>query len=154
MKNCASFLLACLIGLSLSSCSIGFNREWSKATAQAAAQHPKDITGPWRGIWRSDANGHNGELRCIITALDDKSGSSRFHYHATFMKFLSATYDVTHVVKPVKGGFIFSGDQELTGAGGGLYHYEGKATPHEFHATYRSASDHGVFEMKRSYDIW
>lgn len=149
MKNNAFIFIACVIGFSLCSCSTGFNREWSKATAQAAAQPPKDITGPWRGTWRSDANGHHGELRCIVSSLDSKTGSSRFHYHATFLNTLSATYDVTHVVKYASGGFTFSGDQMLTGLGGGMYHYEGKGTPLEFHATYRSASDHGVFEMKR-----
>ena len=142
-------LVLAIAALGLSSCSIGYNREWSKAKAQASHQPPKDMSGPWLGTWRSDVNGHNGELRCIVTPLAGNAGQERFHYHATFMKILSATYDVTHVVKPVKGGFTFAGDQVLTGAGGGLYHYEGNATPSTFHATFRSEKDHGVFEMKR-----
>ena len=142
-------LLLAIAVLGLPSCSIGFNREWSQAKAQAASQPPKDMSGPWLGTWRSDVNGHNGELRCIVTPLAGNEGKERFHYHATFMKILSATYDVTHVVKRARDGFTFSGDQTLTGAGGGLYHYEGKATPSAFHATFRSEADHGVFEMKR-----
>ena len=143
------FLALAVAIVGLSSCSVGFNREWSKAKALAASHPPKDMSGPWVGTWRSDVNGHSGELRCIVTPLAGSEGKERFHYHATFMKILSATYDVTHVVKPGKEGFAFSGDQKLTGAGGGLYHYEGKATPETFHATFRNEKNHGVFEMKR-----
>ena len=93
-------------------------------------------------------------MRCIVTRTGtnwhvDPGSAHRFHYHATFMKFLSATYDVLHLVNQKKDTFVFSGDQEISGKGSGVYHYEGHATPLEFHATFRSASDHGVFEMKR-----
>lgn len=140
------FLIACVFGCCLFSCSANFNQQWKQAVATKPAA---DITGPWLGYWHSDANGHQGELRSIVTVLDEKTGACRFQYHATFMKFLSGGYAVTHLVQRTKDGFTFSGDQPLTGLGGGLYHYEGKATPQEFHATYRSEGDHGVFEMKR-----
>ena len=133
----------------LSSCSIRFNHEWKQALAAQSGKTPSDITGLWSGSWKSDANGHSGDLRCIVTPIDAQSGACRFHYHATWMKTLSTTYDVTHVVKRTGDGFVFSGDQELSGAGSGLYHYEGRATPMEFRSTFRSVSDHGVFEMKR-----
>ena len=141
--------VAVVFSLGLSSCSIGYNREWAKAGQEATVRPPKDMSGPWIGTWRSDMNGHHGDLRCIVTPLAGNDGKERFHYHATFMRFLSATYDVTHVVKPTKDGFVFSGDQALYGKGSGLYHYEGKATSQTFHATFHSESDHGVFEMKR-----
>lgn len=153
---------AIVVALGLSSCSIGYNREWTKAKQEAAAHPPKDMSGPWVGTWRSDKNGHHGDLRCIVSVVG-KDGygegndphrfhigqTNRFHYHATFMKFLSATYDVTHQIFRSHDQFTFSGDQALYGKGSGLYHYEGKATPQTFHATFRSESDHGVFEMKR-----
>lgn len=145
--------------LCLSSCSIGYNREWAKATREAAAHAPTDMTGPWIGTWRSEVNGHNGELRCIVSATakdgaakgsDSQPGQThRFHYHATFMKILSATYDVNHQIHRTTDGYTFSGDQEIYGKGSGIYHYEGRATPQIFHATFRSEHDHGVFEMKR-----
>jgi hypothetical protein len=102
-------------------------------------------------------NGHTGELRCIVSATAAEAPAAgmkagepfKFHYHATFMNFLSATYDVTHRVRRTRDGFSFTGDQAILGKGSGTYHYEGRATPGEFHATFRSESDHGVFEMKR-----
>ena len=142
-------IAASLLCLGFASCSTSFNREWETAMASPAGAHFKDVSGPWKGTWRSDASGHSGELRCIISPQAGTPGAYRFHYHATFMGTLSATYDVTHVVKRAKDGFVFSGDQKLSGLGGGMYHYEGGGTSREFRATYRSSSDHGVFEMKR-----
>ena len=135
-------------------------------TADFAQHKPHDITGPWIGSWRSEQNGHSGELRCIVSVVNKdgyKNGypegndphkyhvgqTMRFHYHATFMKILSATYDVTHQVVRRVSGFTFTGDQAIFGKGAGTYHYEGYATHNEFHATFRSEGDHGVFEMKR-----
>jgi hypothetical protein len=142
-------IAAGLLCLGLASCSTTYNREWKTATASGSSVQIKDVSGPWKGIWRSEANGHSGELRCIISPQAGTPGAYRFHYHATFMGTLSATYDVTHLVKQTKNGFVFAGDQKLTGLGGGMYHYEGGGTLKEFRATYRSSSDHGVFEMKR-----
>lgn len=65
------------------------------------------------------------------------------------MKVFSASYAVEHRVAATKDGFTFSGDQILSGIGGGLYHYEGKGTSSEFCATYRSRFDRGVFQLKR-----
>jgi hypothetical protein len=138
--------------LMLASCSAGFNREWRQALAENRGVARHDLTGPWQGTWRSAVNGHNGELRCIVSrtgAAAESGDPCRFHYHATFMKTLSATYDVTHRVKQTGDRFSFSGDQKLTGMGGGLYHYEGQGTPAHFSATFRSESDHGVFELRR-----
>ncbi len=140
--------------LMLASCSGGFNREWRQALAEGKGTSPRDLTGPWQGAWRSEVNGHHGELRCIVSRARaageaDSTNRHRFHYHATFMKVLSATYDVTHEVKQSKDGFVYAGDQKISGMGGGLYHYEGKGTPERFNATFRSESDHGVFELRR-----
>ncbi len=147
-------LIALSALLMLSSCSTGFNRDWRQTLADGKNSSRQDITGAWQGTWRSSTKGHSGELRCIVirqhaAACTFGKDSYRFHYHATFMKILSATYDVAHHVRRTKDGFSFSGDQMITGAGGGLYHYEGKGTPEDFQATYRSKSDHGVFELKR-----
>ena len=133
----------------LVSCSTGYNREWKQVLAKTTGAAPRDLTGPWQGTWRSEARGNNGGLRCIVTREDGSSGRCRFHYHATYHKIFSATYDVYHVVRVHGGGFVFSGEQKLTGPGGGLYSYEGKGTPSQFSATFRSGSDHGVFELRR-----
>ncbi len=141
--------------LLLSNCSTGFNRGWRLTLAEGRTASGPDITGAWQGTWRSEVNGHSGELRCMVSrqfaaTCTFEEDSYRFHYHANFMKLFSATYAVKHQVRRTKSGFTFSGDQAIPGVGGGLYHYEGKVTPEDFRATYRCKSDHGVFELKRS----
>jgi hypothetical protein len=141
--------------LMLANCSAGFNHEWQAALESGKGSPRHDLTGPWQGTWRSEVSGHHGELRCIVSRTDQgtRAGAEgqtyRFHYHATFMNILSGTYDVMHVVRRHDGKFVFRGDQKLAGTGGGLYHYEGSGTPSQFSATYRSQSDHGVFELRR-----
>ncbi len=136
--------------LALASCSSSFNREFKRINDQESRHDRHFITGPWQGTWRSEVNGHHGELRCLV--LDPNQCvpvSYGFRYHATFLGALSATYNVMHIVRRTKDGCEFSGDQKLNGLCGDLYHYEGRVINHEFRATYRSASDHGVFEMSR-----
>jgi len=43
----------------------------------------------------------------------------------------------------------FQGDENLGWLAGGVYHYEGRVSPTNFHSTYRSKYDHGTFEMGR-----
>ena len=149
----AFLCLACLV---LVSCATSFNRDFNRINNLASRHDRHYIAGPWQGTWRSEVNGHHGQLRCLVEDVSLLAsmkpavpGLFRFRYHATFFGLFSANYEVSHIVRRTKSGYEFSGDQKISGLGGGLYHYEGRVMNHEFHATYRSASDHGVFEMKR-----
>lgn len=148
--------ILCLACLALANCASSFNREFKRINDQESRHDRHYIAGPWRGSWRSEVNGHHGKLRCLV--LDPNllasmkphvPGLFRFRYHATYLGLFSATYDVSHTVRRTKTGCEFSGDQILKGIGGGLYHYEGRVVNGTFRATYRSARDHGVFEMNR-----
>lgn len=148
----AFLILACL---ALASCAASFNRDFKRSSELTCRHDRLGITGPWEGTWRSEVNGHHGELRCLVEGCSllasmkpGVPGLHRFRYHATFLGVFSATYEVSHIVRRTKSGYEFSGDQKISGLGGGMYHYEGRVTNHEFHATYRSAMDHGVFEMR------
>lgn len=137
------------IGLALcsSSCSTGFNRDWNLAATKNATA-PGSLEGAWKGTWLSKVNGHHGELRAVVTAVAGQTPPSDydFRYHATYKKILSGGYTARHHVD-AKGGL--SGSQDLGRLVGGVFTYEGKVTAKEFRATYKSSSDHGVFEMKR-----
>jgi hypothetical protein len=43
----------------------------------------------------------------------------------------------------------FQGAANLGFMAGGVYRYEGTATPSRFHSTYTSKYDHGTFDMER-----
>lgn len=128
----------------LSGCS-GFNYAWRKAGEQ---QFPTDsISGRWEGQWLSEVNGHNGALRCLITATNDTACLARFR--ATYAKVLNFSYTVPLNLQPHFEGWEFDGEEDLGKLGGGTYYYEGRANATNFSATYRSQYDHGTFEMRR-----
>jgi hypothetical protein len=133
-----------LVLLTLASCS-SFNREWKAAGATAPPRD--DITGRWEGSWRSDVNGHNGRLRCLVTRVSEQE--YRAWYHARYRKILSFSYVVPLTVAAAGGAFPFQGQADLGWYAGGLYEYEGRATPTSFYSIYRSKHDHGAFRMTR-----
>ena len=133
-------LVACTAALAMvtTGCS-RFNRAWKTATATPPPA--RDISGPWEGSWHSDVNGHHGRLRCVVSRLDE--GRYRARYQATYWKIFRFGYTLDlQVAQP-------SNDAFLGWWRGGVYHYEGNATPTNFVSTYESEHDHGRFEMMR-----
>lgn len=130
-------LLAC-------GCS-SFNRDWKRAAQQPVQSD--SIEGRWEGKWLSEVNGHTGKLRCLLTRENEGHCSARFR--ATYAKILRFGYKVSLAIQRHYGGWEFNGEENLGKLAGGVYYYEGHATPTNFFSTYRSKYDHGIFEMRR-----
>lgn len=135
-----------LLTLAFTGCS-SFNREWKRSALAPAPTN--DIAGQWSGRWLSHANGHNGELRCIMTPHGETQYSARFHAKYRKLITLSATYTVPLTVVQTNGRFSFQGSADLGWLSGGVYTYYGSATATNFESSYSSKADHGVFEMTR-----
>lgn len=125
--------------------SPSFNNQW-KAQAHAARQHDL-VAGAWTGTWRSDANGHHGRLRCVVTKLE--GNHYRFYYDARFWGIFGARYTVTQEVQQAGAALRIRGESDLGRLFGGVFTYEGHADGKEFRSSYRSTKDHGVFELVR-----
>jgi hypothetical protein len=82
------FLL--LAGLLAGGCTT-FNHAWTEAAKESFATN--SLLGCWEGTWLSDANGHNGNLRCVVTLKNDGTYKARFH--AIYKKVLGFGYTVT-----------------------------------------------------------
>jgi hypothetical protein len=138
------FVLMVAAGLvGLTGCS-SFHKEW-KASMKGPA--PTDsINGPWIGDWKSDANGHHGSLKCVVTKTSDTT--YRAHYRAHFFKIFWYTYAATLNGNETNGVVMMRGEADL-GKAGGVYQYEGTATPTEFRSSYSSKHDHGNYQMMR-----
>jgi hypothetical protein len=122
-----------------------FNREWKRAGKQPA---PTDsVIGRWEGHWLSDVNAHTGKLRCIVTHQTNDLYAARFR--ATYMKILRFSYTVPLTVNASNDVWHFRGEEDLGTMAGGVYRYEGNATTTNFHSTYDSKYDRGVFKMQR-----
>ena len=147
-QKSALVVVAIFSAAMLSSCT-NFRKVWADEMAKPA-QKRGDLTGPWEGTWRSDVNGHNGKLRCIITKQAD--GAHEFHYWAQWQKVLSGSFRQNYEVtenKGKRGTFHFEGERDL-GKLGGTFTHKGTATAKTLKATYASEmGDHGVFELSR-----
>lgn len=138
-------LFVCLgVAAAFTGCS-SFHKEWKAATRQPIPQN--SIEGPWAGEWRSDANGHHGSLRCVVTKKSDST--YRAHYRAHFMKVFRYTYAATLHGTEENGMVRLQGEADLGKLAGGVYKYEGTATPTDLHSTYASKHDHGNYQMQR-----
>lgn len=148
------FALFALAVTFLPSCGTEFRKAWNRDLCPAP---PKagGVSGKWQGTWLSEATGHTGTLRCVVSGpLEDgklsTKGDHSFFYRATWKSILSGSYKAIHNVKKQKdGSHVFKGEHKMPDWAGGLYHYEGKIKGDEFHANYKSAMDHGTYTMKR-----
>ncbi len=138
------FLGLLLLGLAATGCST-FNRDWKAAASTAAPAN--DITGRWEGTWQSEATGHHGELRSLVTHL--AGGDYQARYRAKYLRILSFSYPVRLKVAAAGDGFKFNGEADLGWYAGGRYQYESRASATNFFSTYKSKDDHGSFQMTR-----
>jgi hypothetical protein len=137
-------ILGALLCLAGSGCS-SFHKNW-----RAAGKVPTptdDISGRWAGTWKSDSNGHNDKLRCVISKIDDEHYSAQFH--AKYKKIFSFGYTVPLSVTKQLDRREFKGEANLGKLAGGVYTYVGFATPTNFFSRYNSKYDRGVFQMSR-----
>ena len=122
-----------------------FSRDWTKAGAYPVGTN--DVTGRWIGHWRSDANGHHGQLRCIL-AQHSTSGYMA-HFRARFWRIFAAGYSVPLTLTGTNGQYVFEGQADLGALGGGVYTYNGTVTPVAMESTYNCKRDHGTFVLRR-----
>jgi hypothetical protein len=141
-----TILPAFFAALLLCGCST-FNYEWRQAVKKSTPTN--DITGRWEGRWISQVNGHNDQLRCLITRVDETHYDAKFHAaYKTWITFHFG-YTARLEAKPGTNGVTFDGTADLGLLAGGVYTYEGRADPTNFFSTYDSKYDRGVFQMQR-----
>ncbi|MBM3877608.1 MAG: hypothetical protein FJ386_12980 [Verrucomicrobia bacterium] len=139
----ARLFLLCLT-LTAAGCST-FDRDWKLFAGITPA--PGSVEGRWEGRWKSDHNGHNGKLRCVMLRTGTNTYTAKFH--AKYQGILSFGYTVPLEMREESGRFQFTGHADLGALAGGLYTYEGHATTTNFFSTYRCPSDWGTFRLER-----
>ena len=148
-RFCQSLLLLCCL-LSLPSC-LSYHARFEKAVAQAAAGgKPTDITGPWKGTWKSNWNGHEGPLWCIVTPTPEKPGTFDFRYRAGWGVLQFGNYVHTIPAKRAPdGSFLVKGEMVLPKLVG-THSLDGKLDAETFDASYKSdKGDHGIMTLRR-----
>ncbi|MDF2375143.1 MAG: hypothetical protein P1U81_02805 [Verrucomicrobiales bacterium] len=131
----------------LTSCT-SFEKEWNAAVSEYENGAVKSPEGPWTGTWKTNTNGHTGNLRAIVKESKKTPGEYDFRYHATWAKVFSGSYRVTYPVVKSGSAFRFDGEQKLGPFG--TFGHKGKIQGDSFTATYSSdKGDLGDFQMER-----
>ncbi|HEX8914313.1 MAG TPA: hypothetical protein VF796_18340 [Humisphaera sp.] len=147
-RRTLALVALCLALLSAGGCA--YEGRWSAAGKEPT---PSDqITGRWIGTWTSEASGHSGGLRCIVTRTD--SGRFKADFRATYAWLFSFGYEMAMNVRASDAAtnpsvVYFTGEEDLGALAGGEYTYDGRATPTEFFCKYKTKDDHGTFQLVR-----
>lgn len=131
----------------LSSCTSRYERDFAKAVS-AQVMPPTSVEGPWKGEWKSEMNGHQGPLWCIVT--ESAPDIYDFRYRAGWGKWQLGDYVHQVSAKPSRdGSLVYRGKMDLPG-GVGVHEVEGRLTPSEFKARYQSErGDRGSMVLRR-----
>jgi HEAT repeat protein len=121
-----------------------FKRHWNQDTPPPAVAN--GLQGRWQGEWISEANGHRGALRCLLTR--SAAGDYSAAFHAVYARILRVSYVVPLHGQWSDGTLKLEGEADLGPLAGGIYRYQGQAAETEFVCTYRCKYDHGAFRMK------
>jgi len=116
-----------------------FHRAWERALVAGDSER-------WIGEWRSHANGHHGELRCVLRRLPGGVFEARFL--ARYGGFLRVCYLTPLKATAAGTGFQLEGQSDLGALAGGVYTYRGELSDSKLTCTYECSYDRGVFELK------
>lgn len=147
MARSVSALLMAIMMCGLVSCAgAKFDREWK----DALSRKPGDLTGAWEGRWHSHANGHAGDLKCIVKPVQGMRDVYSFQYHATWQKFLSGVFTIQcKAVSDGPGRWSVTGSKDLGDLLGGPFSHRAEITPQSIHAHFQSRLDHGEMDLAR-----
>ena len=136
---------ALAVGLAATGCR-SFHQEWREA--RKVALSPNDITGAWEGTWQNRNNTHRDRMRAVLTRTGPDT--YRASYYAWYKRVLTFSYTTDLRVSRRDGETVyFQGEKDLGKLAGGVYRYDGNATPADFFSEYDSKYDIGTFTLHR-----
>lgn len=122
-----------------------FLEQWRRyETSRVPAQ---GLAGRWIGEWISEANGHQGELKCVLEPIS--ATRYRAHFYASFARVFKVGYETDLSLEDSSGRACLRGEADLGALAGGTYRCEGEVTGNRLECRYRCRYDHGLFHLKR-----
>jgi len=136
-------LLAC----GLTSCTSNYHVDYRKAV-QNFKQGDRP-TGPWKGAWKSEVNGHKGPLWCLVTQDPKEPDTWTFRYRAGWGVLQFGDYK--HPVKTtLQADHSLPVDDKMELPNNyGTYAVRGKLTPKEFKFRFEGDGDKGTMTLAR-----
>lgn len=132
--------------LLLASCT-SYQRDFRSAVQ---SYQPSSLpTGPWKGTWQSEVNGHHGPLWCLLSQdrLDPRLWNFRYRAGWGVLQFGDYVHHVA--ARPTPGGNLpVSGKMTLPN-NFGTYAVKGVITPDRFDLRYQGNGDKGTMTLTR-----
>jgi hypothetical protein len=125
-----------------------YMRDFAKEVA-TQPKPPTSVDGAWAGEWKSEVNGHEGPLWCMVHPSKEQPGHFDFRYRAGWGLVHFGDYVHTIAAVPDKAGNLPLEGKMALPAGMGVYSVKGELTPTEFKATYKSKADRGTMVLAR-----
>ena len=105
------------------------------------------LAGRWVGEWISEANGHHGELKCVLEPVSPIV--YRAHFYASFGKVFRVGYATDLKSEQSSERILLKGEEDLGALAGGIYRCEGEMSGNQLQCRYSCKYDHGVFRLQR-----
>lgn len=143
MKLCGTLAISWWSVFLTSCASPRYERDW-QLTRRTNTQPP---LGCWEGTWRSESNGHQGKLRCLVTTADQ---GYQFHYQAHWGRFLTGEFTIVCPAElSGRGVWKVRGAKDLGASLGGTFSHQATISRTSIEARYSAAMDHGVMLLHR-----
>ncbi len=142
--------LGILASVFLASCS-SYQGDFRAATKKfkETSKPASTLSGPWKGTWKSEANGHHGPLWCMVSQDAKDPSLWNFRYRAGWGIFKFGDY--THQVKTqptLSGNMPVRGKMTLPN-NFGTYAVEGSINRDRFNLRYKGNGDKGTMALTR-----
>lgn len=105
------------------------------------------VAGRWVGEWISEANGHRGDLKCVLQSAGPNL--YRAHFYASFAKLFRVGYATELKSEQTDGRTLLKGEENIGFLAGGVYRCEGEVNGNELRCRYSCKYDHGLLRLKR-----
>ncbi|MCH1497614.1 MAG: hypothetical protein L7U83_00965 [Akkermansiaceae bacterium] len=146
MKPVWLSIFASLLFVSCSSYQRDFKE--SKNEFRSAIKLKPAPTGPWKGTWKSEVNGHQGPLWCMIKRDESSPGTYNFRYRAGWG--LLQFGDYTHPIKTTQEDGALSLNHLMTLPNNfGTYRVKGQVSPMRFECRFQGNGDKGTMTLQR-----
>lgn len=114
------------------------------------AGHGDPVNGAWIGTWRSEATGHTGGLRAVISSVPGRSDVRSFRFRASWAKIFCAGFQLEAGVKrTAPDTWTVTASKDLGRLFGGTFTCNGTIHNDVFSARYDARMDRGIMEMQR-----
>lgn len=135
------------IPFSLFAACSSYQRDFRRASEEF--ESGKSPAGPWKGTWKSEVNGHQGPIWCLVSRDEKDPAFWNFRYRAGWGILQFGDYVHRVDTEPRPDGTLPLDSSMTLPKKFGTYAVKGELTPADFAVRYSSSGDKGTMNLSR-----